>query len=819
MYKVLKFGGSSVATPERIRDIIEIVRKIHLSQNKPVIVFSAFGGVTDVLIDICNQACKGDSSYQELLKTFYQRHLDACHFLIKKPYIENVINTLEENHETLSDLLKGIFLVREVSPRTMDYVLSFGERNSAYIIANAMKSFGLKADYCDARKIIATDNTFGNAKVNFIKTNELINNYFKNSSDSLQIVTGFIASNNEGLTTTLGRGGSDYTASILASALQANVLEIWTDVDGVLTCDPGKVKKAFTLDNLSYSEAMEMSHFGAKVIYPPTIVPAFQKSIPIYIKNTFNPTFPGTLIHDVGKSVGNSPIKGVSSLNNIVLLNLQGSGMIGIPGVASRLFSALGKEKINIILITQASSEYSISVAVLKQDKARALSSIEEEFRNEIESGLILPVKPEENLCVIAVIGEGMRNVPGISGKLFSSLGKNGINVMAIAQGSSELNISFIVKQSDEKKALNIIHDSFFLSDVKRVHLFVVGLGLIGKTLLRQIKKQQSFLHDELRLEFIVSGLANSKKMLLDQDGISLNSWEESLIQSTETNDIPDFIKQMISFNLPNTIFIDNTASDYIPGFYHEILSSSISISTPNKIAASSQLQNYLSLKQVAKTKNVNLMFETNVGAGLPVLSTLRNLVNSGDKLIKIEAVLSGSLSYIFNSFSPGTKFSELVRMAKNLGFTEPDPRDDLSGMDVKRKILILAREAGYEVEDNDVTITPFLPEKCFSALNVEDFFNKLEEEDQNFEQLISKTNDEGKYLRYIARFENNKIVILLESVPGNSPFISLNGSDNMIAFTTERYHEQPLVIKGPGAGAEVTASGIFAELITCVLS
>nr|MBP6695637.1 ACT domain-containing protein [Saprospiraceae bacterium] len=489
------------------------------------------------------------------------------------------------------------------------------------------------------------------------------------------------------------------------------------------------------------------------------------------------------------------------------------------PGVASRLFNALSKEKINIILITQASSEYSICLAILHKDSAKAMLSIEEEFAKELETGLILPVKKEDNLSVIAVIGEGMRNVPGISGKLFSSLGKNGINVMAIAQGSSELNISFIVKQSDENKALNIIHDSFFLSDVKRVHLFVVGVGLIGKTLLQQIKKQQSFLHDELKLEFIVSGLANSKKMLLNREGISLDSWEDSLIQSEEKNDIPGFIEKMVSFNLPNSIFIDNTASDYIPGFYHRILSSSISISTPNKIAASSPLQNYLSLKQIAKVKNVNLMFETNVGAGLPVLSTLRNLVNSGDKLIKIEAVLSGSLSYIFNAFVPGIKFSELVKMAKNLGYTEPDPRDDLSGMDVKRKILILAREAGYEVGEKDVTITPFLPEKCFSAPNVDDFFNKLSEENQNFEQLITKTNKDGCYLRYIARFENNKIEIRLESVPGDSPFISLLGSDNMIVFTTERYKEQPLVIKGPGAGAEVTASGIFAELITSGLS
>ncbi|MBK6362045.1 MAG: bifunctional aspartate kinase/homoserine dehydrogenase I [Saprospiraceae bacterium] len=819
MYKVLKFGGSSVATPERINNVIEIVKEIYSLHKEIAIVFSAFGGVTDVLIDMCNRACKGDITYIEVLKTFQKRHLDASHFLIKESYSENVVNTLRENHETLSDLLKGIFLVREVSPRTMDYVLSFGERNAAYIIAYAMKCAGLNADFSDARNILITDNSFGNAKVNFEKTNGLIQAQFKTFPESIQIVTGFIGSNAEGLTTTLGRGGSDYTASILAGALNAVALEIWTDVDGVLTCDPRKVKKAFTLENLTYAEAMEMSHFGAKVIYPPTIVPAYQKSIPIYIKNTFNPTFPGTLIHDNGKSVGNSPIKGVSSLNNIALLNLQGSGMIGIPGVASRLFNALSKEKINIILITQASSEYSICLAILHQDSAKAMLSIEEEFAKELETGLILPVKKEDNLSVIAVIGEGMRNVPGISGKLFSSLGKNGINVMAIAQGSSELNISFIVKQSDENKALNIIHDSFFLSDVKRVHLFVVGVGLIGKTLLQQIKKQQSFLHDELKLEFIVSGLANSKKMLLNREGISLDSWEDSLIQSEEKNDIPGFIEKMVSFNLPNSIFIDNTASDYIPGFYHRILSSSISISTPNKIAASSPLQNYLSLKQIAKVKNVNLMFETNVGAGLPVLSTLRNLVNSGDKLIKIEAVLSGSLSYIFNAFVPGIKFSELVKMAKNLGYTEPDPRDDLSGMDVKRKILILAREAGYEVGEKDVTITPFLPEKCFSAPNVDDFFNKLSEENQNFEQLITKTNKDGCYLRYIARFENNKIEIRLESVPGDSPFISLLGSDNMIVFTTERYKEQPLVIKGPGAGAEVTASGIFAELITSGLS
>jgi aspartokinase/homoserine dehydrogenase 1 len=812
---VLKFGGSSVANAERIKNIVSIVKPRLDAGEKLTIVFSAFGGITDLLIEMSELASHGKDKYIALFHQFKDKHAEVAKSLLSPAAYNQVSVTLDENHDTLKDLLKGIFLVREVSPRTLDYVISFGERNANYIIAEAMSENGINAAYLDARKIIKTNKDFGAAKVNFKLTDETIQQYYQEHNDKVQIVTGFIGSDVGGLTTTLGRGGSDYTAAILAGALHAEVLEIWTDVDGVLTCDPRKVKKAFTIPRLSYVEAMEMSHFGAKVIYPPTIQPALRKGIPIYIRNTFNPAFEGTLIHKEHDPSFKSTIKGISSLGNLSLIRLQGSGMMGVPGVSARLFSALGKEKINVILITQASSEHSISIAITDKETKKAILAITEEFEKEIEDGLIDQVKAESDLCVVAIIGEQMKNVPGVAGRLFEGLGKNGINIVAIAQGSSELNISFVINKQDESKALNAIHDSFFLSDTKRIHVFMVGVGLIGGTLLKQIEEQKETLKTQNGLEITIAGLANTKKMVFAENGIDLTNWKEALETSVDVSDSQAFVDKMIEMNLSNSIFIDNTADGKIPDLYEQVFNASISVATPNKVAASSAYDQYNRLKQLAKRNNVQFLFETNVGAGLPVISTLRNLIQSGDNIIKIEAVLSGSVSFIFNSFDGSKPFSQLVTEAKELGYTEPDPRDDLSGADVARKITILAREAGYKVETSDVVINPILPERCLNAKDVASFFEILKEEDPYFSQLLQKAKADNGLLRFIAKAENGKISCGVEVVGTDSPFYNLGGSDNMIVFTSQRYKQRPLVVRGPGAGAEVTAAGIFAEIIS----
>ena len=812
---VLKFGGSSVASADRIKQIISIVKPRIEAGEKLTIVFSAFGGITDMLIEMSELASQGKDKYIALYHQFKDRHSNAARQLLSDDRFTALNMAMDENHETLRDLLKGIFLVREASPRTMDYVLSFGERNANFIISEAMRENGINAEFLDARKIIKTNKDFGSAKVNFKLTDPAIQEYYKIHKNNVQIVTGFIGSDIGGLTTTLGRGGSDYTAAILAGALHADVLEIWTDVDGVLTCDPRKVKQAFTIPQLSYAEAMEMSHFGAKVIYPPTIQPALRKGIPIYIKNTFNPEFAGTRIHKEHDTTFKSTIKGISSLGNLSLIRLQGSGMMGVPGVSARLFSALGREKINVILITQASSEHSISIAITDKESKIAITAISEEFGKEIEDGLIDAVKAESDLCVVAIIGEQMKNVPGVAGRLFESLGKNGINIIAIAQGSSELNISFVIEKQDESKALNAIHDSFFLSDTKRIHVFMIGVGLIGSTLLKQIEEQKETLKTQNGLELTIAGLANTKKMIFSENGIGLSDWKSNLESSSEVSESQLFVQKMIDMNLSNSIFIDNTADSKIPDLYEKVFGASISVATPNKVAASSAYDQYNLLKQSAKKNNVQFLFETNVGAGLPVISTLRNLIHSGDRIIRIEAVLSGSVSFIFNNFDGGKPFSRLVTEAKELGYTEPDPRDDLSGADVARKITILAREAGYKVETSDVVIHPILPERCLKAKDVDSFFEKLKEEDSFFNGLLTNAKSEGGVLRFIAKAEDGRISCGVEVVGHDSPFFNLGGSDNMIVFTTQRYKQRPLVVRGPGAGAEVTAAGVFAEIIS----
>lgn len=810
--KVLKFGGSSVAKPERIKGLVEILKDYYTKGEKFTVVFSAFGGVTDSLIKMSTLAAKGNKDYEELFSEFTNRHLSAANELLSGELLKDALPRLKENHSVLKNLLFGIYLVREASPRTMDYVLSFGERNSAFIISYVLRQNGINAKFLDARKVIKTDSQFGSAKVNFPSTYEKIKNYYKENPE-IQVVTGFIASAKGGLTTTLGRGGSDYTASLLAAGLEAEQIEIWTDVDGVLTADPRRVKKAFTIPTMTYAEAMEMSHFGAKVIYPPTLQPALLKRIPIYIKNTFNPDFIGTYISDKADPDGQA-VKGISSIGNVALLTLSGSGLFGVPGIAGRLFGALAAAGINIILITQGSSEHSISFAVQPNVAKKAKQKVEKAFEYEMQMKMVNPIKVEDDLSVVAIIGENMRYRPGIASRLFQALGKNGINAVAIAQGSSELNISVVINRADESKALNALHEGFFLSETKALHIFMVGVGLIGGTLLEQIKKQAAHLKKHQSLEIKVVGLSNSKKMLFSDGGIDLENWKEDLLKSEEPADLTRFITQMRDMNLSNTIFVDNTADSKISNYYESILDSSISISTPNKIATSSAYLQYQRLKNIANKRGVQFLYETNVGAGLPVISTLTDLINSGDRIIQIEGVLSGSLSYIFNSFKKGTNFSEIVTKAGELGYTEPDPRIDLNGIDVRRKILILAREAGLALEAADVAIENILPEACQQAPTIEAFFEALQQADFHFETLRDNAEKEGKVLRMIAKLDNGKASISLQAVDSSHPFYSLSGSDNMIVFTTERYKERPLVVRGPGAGAEVTAAGVFAEII-----
>lgn len=815
--KVLKFGGTSVGTPETIEGLLQILKDYYQRGEKFAVVFSAFSKVTDTLIEMATKAGKGDERYRELFENVRLRHFEAIEKLLQPANRSLVESHISANFEALGNVLQGIFLLHEVSLRSLDFVVSFGERNSAFIIAHAMQQSGIPTDFLDTRDVVRTDAHFGSARIDFEETNRRIREYFA-AHPKVQAATGFIGSTSDGITTTLGRGGSDYTAAILGAALDAEAIEIWTDVDGVLTADPRRVKKAFTLPSMTYREAMEMSHFGAKVIYPPTIQPALAKGIPLLIKNTFNPSFSGTYISEKHEP-GGAPIKGISSINQICLLTLQGSGLFGVPGIAARLFGAMAQAGVNVVIITQGSSESSITFAVSPAQAKLAQKAAEKEFAHEIRERLIEHLKIEDDLAVVAIVGENMRYLPGVAGRLFSALGKNGINVVAIAQGSSELNVSVVVSVADETKALNAIHEAFFLSDTKTLHLFMVGTGLIGSTLLKQMELQAGFLKEKRKLEIKIAGLANSRKMAFSEDGIALENWKTAL-DAGESFSMPHFLEHMKTLNLPNSIFIDNTASEEIAGFYEQILDASISVSTPNKVAASSSYLQYHRLKQIAERRGVQWRYETNVGAGLPIITTLNDLIHSGDRILKIEGILSGTLSFIFNNFCtphsspPTSRFSEIVREAKRLGLTEPDPREDLSGADVRRKLLILARETGLSLEANDIEVENILPHAALAVRTVEAFFETLEKHDGDFENLRQQAENEGKVLRFVAKLEGTRASISLQTYDQSHPFYFLSGSDNMVVFNTERYRERPLVVRGPGAGAEVTAAGVFAEVI-----
>ena len=807
--KILKFGGSSVATPARIRSVIEII-KPYLS-GPAAVVFSAFGGVTDELIAISKLALEGDEQYRAKADLLEKRHLEAVRELVSIQKQGSILAQVKIKMNELEDVLHGVYLVKERTPRTLDYIMSFGERLSAFIIAEVMKDQGIAAEYLDARTVIATDNHFGNARVDFETTNRRIAAHFAQRR-AVQIITGFIATAETGETTTLGRSGSDYTAAIFAAALQASDLEIWTDVNGMMTADPRFVKKAFTVPQMSYEEAMELSHFGAKVIFPATMQPAMVNKIPIWIKNTFNPGFKGTVIHDV--STNGKLIKGISSMNGVSLLNIQGSGLLGVVGVSMRLFATLAREKINVILISQASSEHSICIAVDSHAAIRAKQAIEREFIYEIRSEEIDEVHVQNDLSIVAVVGDGMKHSPGTSGRMFAGLGKNGINVMAIAQGSSERNISAVVQQVDIAKALNALHEAFFLSDRKLLNIFLVGTGLIGNALITMMKEQFDKLAKESLLEVNVVAVANSTKMLFEEDGLPLDSCVADMKAGGEQMMMPAFVDRMISLNKTNSIFVDCTSSEAVTDCYAAILEANISIVTPNKKANSASYEKYQELKSVAFKRGVKFFYETNVGAGLPVLNTMNDLLLSGDRVISIEGVLSGTLNFIFSAFTEGKKFSAVVREARSKGYTEPDPRDDLSGMDVARKILILSRETGLGLELAEVEVENLVPADCRGEMSVDEFLVALEQHDGGFEKLRLEAVGRNEKLRYKAVLENGRVRVHLGSVDEQHPFYSLSGSDNIILLTTERYHDRPMVIRGPGAGAAVTAAGVFADII-----
>ncbi len=808
---ILKFGGSSVGSPDRIENVINILKSY--KNERIAVVFSAFQTVTDNLIKLGDLAKTSDESYLSLLNELKQKHLSTIDELIPKSKSKKSIKYVNELFDDLSGMLKGVFLLRELTPRTLDYLTSFGERLSCFIISEALNSKKIKSEFLKASELIKTDSNFTYAKVDFEKTNKNIRKYFNLHKDHIQIITGFISSNENGEITTLGRGGSDYTASIFGAALNVDEIQIWTDVDGILTADPRKVKETYPLKAVTYEEAMELSHFGAKVIHPPTMLPALKSKIKIRIKNTFNPEYPGTVIIKRDKTVKFN-LKGISSIDDISLLTIKGGGMVGVTGIASRLFTALALRDINIILITQGSSEHSICLAILPKHTKEARKIIEAEFKSEIVEGKISEVIVEDNLSIIAVVGEDLRQTSGITGKVFESLGKSGININAIAHGSSQLNLSLVVSKNDLSESLNVLHESLFLKKKKKVNLFLVGPGVVGSALLKIVSEQLNYFATELNTEFNLVGLANSKKMILNKSGIIISDWKKQLSKCRTKSNIEKYIAQMIELNLQNSILVDSTAGSLLSSKYKDILSSGISIVTPNKVANSENYASYLEVREAASKGNSEFRYETNVGAALPVIDTFRDLINNGDELIKIEGVLSGTLSYIFNSLNDGKKFSEVVIDAKKRGFTEPDPRDDLSGLDIARKLLILVREACIAIELSDIEIDNLVPLKLRKLKDVNDFIGKLDKYDSQFEAMRLKAKENNKVLSYMAKYEQGKATVTIQEIDENHPFYNLKGIENIVSFSTKYYNEIPLVIKGPGAGPEFTASGVLSDIL-----
>jgi bifunctional aspartokinase / homoserine dehydrogenase 1 len=810
--KVLKFGGTSVGSSQSVSTVIDILKKEYDAGEKPVTILSALNGVTNLLLSMAEKASRGED-FTAPLAELETRHFDMVRALLNVQHQNPAFTRLKINFNHLEELLQGVQTLRELTPKTRDLILSYGERCSTLMISKMAAQYFPEALFVDASELIKTDSEFGNAKVNSELTELLIKGFYAENKGKMLFVTGFIASNEAGQITTLGRGGSDYTAAVFGAALNASEIQIWTDVNGMMTADPRMVKKAFSLPELTYTEAMELSYFGAKVIYPPTMIPAFIRQIPIVIKNTFDINFEGTVVQHYCKP-SSLPIKGISSINDISIINVEGSGMVGKSGFSGRLFSLLAREQINIILITQSSSEHSITFAVNPGDGDKAKRVIEHEFELELLANKLESPEIEPNLAVLAIVGENMKQTPGISGKLFHALGRNGVNVRAIAQGSSEYNISVIISKHDLAKALNAVHDAFFIQLNKTLHAFCLGTGNIGTTLFDQLNQHSEHLHVNNGIQVKIAGISNTRKMLFNADGVSLHQWQDELQASNEKADLATFIERMKEMNLPNCVFIDNTASQQPVEFYEDIFKSNISVVTCNKIGNSASFQQYKTFRDSARQHGVDFFYETNVGAGLPIIRTLKDLMNSGDRVKRIEAILSGTISFIFNNFKGNVSFHDIVKLAQERGYTEPDPRDDLKGTDFMRKMLILARDAGYPMEASDIHIESILPKSCIEAETVEDFYEALKEEDTYFNIMRQQAEDEGKSLRYIGKLEDGKAAITLQLVDENHPFFIMSGSDNIISFTTDRYKDRPLVVKGPGAGAEVTAAGVFADLI-----
>jgi aspartokinase/homoserine dehydrogenase 1 len=810
--KILKFGGTSVANANNINLVLSIVKKTADTSTKLVVVVSAFSGVTDLLILAASKAASKDNSFRDIVLQIEEKHKEAIEELIITSQQKLVLDAINSDINHLKTLLDGCFLLGELSSRTSDTIMGFGELLSSQIIAKALEQNVTNSGFKDSREMIKTNNHFGKAIVNFGISNQLIKDYFNSNVYRITVVPGFIASSTDGYSTTLGRGGSDYTAAILASALNAELLEIWTDVSGMYTANPKIVKQAQPIKTISYQEAMELSHFGAKVLYPPTIQPVLKLNIPIVIKNTFEPEAAGTYISSE-RSDNENPIKGISHIDNIALLTLEGPGMIGVSGSSKRLFEVLSIENINVIFITQASSEHSICIGILNDDAKNAQIAIDKAFEIEISQNKIEPSIVEENLCIIALVGENMKSHQGLSGKMFSTLGKNNVNIRAIAQGASERNISAVINKRDVKKALNTLHECFFEENAKQLNLFVMGVGNVGEKFIEQIHQQKKFLKENLKINLRVIALSNSRKMLFDEEGIALKDWKTALDNSEVANK-ETFIANVIALNLRNSIFVDVTANESVSQTYANYLKQNIAVVTCNKIACSSAYENYSNLKQLSRKFNAPFLFETNVGAGLPIIDTLKHLIASGDKVHKIQAVLSGSLNFIFNNFDDKNSFHDVVKEAGVQGFTEPDPKIDLSGVDVARKILILIRESGYKMEIEDIANASFLPVECLETKNNEDFFASLIKNAAHFESLYKEALEKDSRLKYVAKFEDGKASVGLQFIPKESPFYNLEGKDNIVQFYTDRYIDQPLLIKGAGAGAAVTASGIFADVI-----
>ena len=807
--QVLKFGGSSVANAANINKVIAIIKE-KVKEDTTVVVVSAFGGITDILLQCSQLAAEGHETYKEKLHEAELRHLNTVKDLITITQQSAVLSLVKTLCNEIEDICTGIFLLKELSERTKDRIVSYGEILSSKIIAAKLNTDEIECEWVNSTQLITTNANYSAAVVDFAVTNKKIANHFKATGSRLFMMPGFIASDTNGVNTTLGRGGSDYTAAIVAAALNVKVLEIWTDVSGMMTADPRLVTNAKIIPQISYQEAMELSHFGAKVIYPPTIQPVRGKGISTWIKNTFAPEDAGTVIQKESDNNGNS-IRGISSINSIALLSLEGSGMVGIPGFSKRLFEALAVKKINVILITQSSSEHSICVGIDAANADQAQRIIDETFAYEIETKKVDPIIVEKDLAIVALVGDNMKSHPGISGKMFGNLGRNGVNVRAIAQGSSERNISAVIAAQDVKKAINVLHEEFFETVYKEINLFIAGVGNVGGKLVAQILQQQQYLLKNLHLKINVVGLCNSKKMLFKDEGIDLNKWKELLLSEGEAMNMQQFINSIQLKNLRNSVFADVTANEIVATCYEELLQKSISVVACNKIACSSSFEYYKKLKSLSREFNAQFLFETNVGASLPIIGTLNDLLRGGDKINKIQAVLSGTLNFVFNNYDGKKSFATIVKQAQDEGYTEPDPRLDLSGKDVMRKIMILAREAGNVMEMEEIANNSFMPAACMVG-SVEDFYKSMEEHEGHFKKLFDAAGTDK--LKFVASFENGNATVGLQHIGPQHDLYHLYGKDNIVLFYTNRYVEQPLVIKGAGAGADVTASGVFGDII-----